>query len=54
MTPSKSYLTPNYCKTNWAFTVLQMLADRQQQKTNGTKPIFLSVQALLNCGVGSC
>ena len=54
MTSSKSYLTPDYCKTNWAFTVIQMLADRQQQHTNGTKPMFLSVQALLNCGVGSC
>ena len=31
-----------------------MLADRQNNLTSGKQPILLSVQALINCGVGSC
>lgn len=54
LAPSMSYLTPNSCKTAWAFSVIQMLADRQNKNSNGTRPIKLSVQALLNCGIGTC
>ena len=31
-----------------------MVSDRHLQATKGQTPVLLSVQALLNCGVGNC
>ena len=54
LTTSKSSLTPNSCNTAWAFSVIQMIADRYSMQSGRKSPIFLSVQALLNCGAGGC
>ncbi len=31
-----------------------MIADRESRRTNGKNQVRLSVQSLLNCGVGKC
>lgn len=47
-------MTPNYCDSSWAFSVVQALADATSIKSNGQISKLFSVQALLNCGVGNC
>lgn len=54
LTPTISMYTPNYCDASWAFAVLQAIADGQLVKSSGLIAKSLSVQALLNCGVGNC
>lgn len=54
LTTSKSSLTPNSCNTAWAFATIQMIADRYSKETSRKSPLFLSPQALLNCGAGGC
>ena len=47
-------MTPSYCQSSWAFSLVQMLKDRTNLKTKGKLNVDFSVQALLNCGLGSC
>lgn len=54
LTPSLSSFTQNYCDVSWAFSIVQAIADAQFIKTNGQVLKSFSVQALLNCGVGTC
>ena len=51
---AQSQLTPNYCKSSWAFAVLQTVSDLEFIKSNGQALHSFSVQSLLNCGIGSC
>ena len=50
----QSALTPKFCSASWAFSITQMLRDRIYRKTKGKTEVDFSVQALLNCGLGSC
>ena len=52
--PSKSMLSPDYCDSSWAFSITHMLTDRLLKASKGTSLRTFSVQALLNCGVGTC
>ena len=54
LTSSKSVLTPRYCESSWAFSVIQMLRDRIHKTTKGRLNVDLSAQSLLNCGLGQC
>jgi len=54
LTPSLSQLTPNYCDASWAFAVIHALADSELARSKGISVRSFSVQALLNCGVGTC
>ena len=54
LTPSLSQLTPNYCDVSWAFAVVHALADAELARSKGKSVRSFSVQALLNCGVGTC
>jgi len=54
LTASQSQLTPNYCDASWAFAVVHALADSEYAKSKGQSVRSFSVQALLNCGVGTC
>ena len=54
LTASLNQLTPNYCDASWAFAVVHALADSQLVKSKGLSVLSFSVQALLNCGVGTC
>jgi hypothetical protein len=47
-------LSPNYCDASWAFSITHMLSDIHLRRTNGLSHRGFSVQALLNCGVGTC
>lgn len=52
--PSRNYRSPNSCEASTAFSIIQMIADRQSILTAGKQKTILSAQALLNCGVGKC
>lgn len=54
LVPSRSSANINSCQSSWAFAVTSMLADRNYKQNKGKGYITLSVQALLNCGVGTC
>lgn len=54
LTPLRSSTTPHPCDSSWAFATVQMLADRQSKQSKGVNATRLSVQALINCGVGKC
>lgn len=54
LTPSTSHITPNYCDASWAFAVVQAMSDSAYIRSNGQISKSFSVQALLNCGVGTC
>ena len=54
LTPSQNQLNPNYCDASWAFAVVHALADAELARSGGKVVRSLSVQALLNCGVGNC
>lgn len=54
LTASLSQLTPNYCDASWAFAVVHALADAELIRSQYQVVRSFSVQALLNCGVGSC
>jgi hypothetical protein len=47
-------LTPHACNSSWAFSVAQMIADRESKATSGKHQVRISAQALINCGVGKC
>jgi len=52
--PTISQLTPNYCDASWAFAIVSALGDTLLIKSQGLMLKSFSVQALLNCGVGTC
>ena len=54
LTASQSQLTPNYCDASWAFAVVHALSDAELVKSKGLSVRSFSVQAMLNCGVGTC
>lgn len=54
LVPSKSMYSPDYCESSWAFAVTEMISDRLYRSSKGMTLRTFSVQALLNCGVGSC
>lgn len=47
-------MTPHECISSWAFATVTMIADREYIKSAGKHTVKLSVQSLLNCGVGKC
>lgn len=52
--PSRNYQTPSSCESSGAFSIIQMIGDRQSILSQGKSVVLLSAQALLNCGVGKC
>jgi hypothetical protein len=54
LSPSLSQLTPSYCDASWAFAVIHALADAELARSKGLAVRSFSVQALLNCWVGTC
>lgn len=54
LTASLSQLTPDYCDASWAFAVIHALSDAELMRSKSKTVRSFSVQALLNCGVGSC
>ena len=54
LAPSRGSSNINSCDSSWAFAVVNMLTDRYYNANKGLKYVMLSVQNLLNCGVGTC
>lgn len=54
LSPSKSIHSPNHCDASWAFAITHMLSDRNYKASKGISLRSFSVQALINCGVGTC
>ena len=54
LTSSKSLLTPNHCNSSWGLAITQMMSDRLYKRSKGLTLKGFSLQALLNCGAGTC